>query len=80
MFSVSQQRVSNRVKEVIVFTFQSESKEDMTRNNKVDHWSFGVRVNNYMFKLISGVANTLADTLSRVVKLDLMKRQIKETR
>ena len=39
-------------------------------NSKVNNWAIELETSNITFKHISGVKNTLADTLSSIVKVD----------
>ena len=41
-----------------------------TLNSKVNNWAIELETFNITFEHISGVKNTLADTLSRIVKVD----------
>ena len=41
-----------------------------TLNSKVNNWAVELETLNITFEHISGVKNTLADTLSRIVKVD----------
>ena len=42
-----------------------------TRNKKVDNWAVELESFNLKFEYIQGIKNTLADTLSRIIQLDL---------
>ena len=42
-----------------------------TRNKKVDNWAVELESFNLKFEYIKGIKNTLADTLSRIIQLNL---------
>ena len=44
--------------------------EKNTLNSKVNNWAFELESQNITFEYISGIRNTLADTLSRLIEMD----------
>ena len=46
-----------------------------TLNSKVNNWAVELETFNIHFEHISGIQNTLADTLSRIVRMDPDMRQ-----
>ena len=49
--------------------------EHKTKNSKVDNWSLDIAHYNLQFEYVKGIKNTLADTMSRLVQLDLTIKQ-----
>ena len=49
--------------------------EHKTKTSKVDNWSLDIAHYNLQFKYVKGIKNTLADTMSRFVQLDLAIKQ-----
>ena len=49
--------------------------EHKTKNSKVDNWSLDIAHHNLQFEYVKGINNTLVDTMSHLVQLDLGIKQ-----